>query len=199
MKEGWKDGHRGGLNNKGWALDEQRERRDAAEEWMKRGVYIYRGPCGPGWSMGAGAIFLSSFFTSPSPPLLKIAFLRGSAPLLLSSVSPHSLFSPTISPADRGCGGRDGRCPLRVRQHFLSVPEARSGGIRGRPELAPLSVCEVHLLCSVTPRTTPISAALGLCKLELTTPPRPFKICTAAMPQRLTSFQLCGGRVKIET
>ncbi|KAK2908126.1 hypothetical protein Q8A73_009199 [Channa argus] len=35
----------------------------------------------------------------------------------------------------------------------------------------------------VTPLMTPISAALGLCKLELTTPPCLLKICTPAMPR----------------
>lgn len=71
-----------------------------------------------------------------------------------------------------------------------SLKRDRAASVVGR-SWPPLSVCEVHLLCSVTPLTTPISAALGLCKLELTTPPRLLEICTADMPQHLTRLQLC--------
>lgn len=74
---------------------------------MKRGVYIYRGPCGPGWSMGAGAIFFSSFFISPSPPLFKIAFLEDSGARRCPS-SPLSLFTlsfpPQSAPLTGGAG-----------------------------------------------------------------------------------------------
>ncbi|KAF0041879.1 hypothetical protein F2P81_005411 [Scophthalmus maximus] len=67
---------------------------------------------------------------------------------------------------------------------FSRSPKPGSGGIRGRPALASFSVCEVQLPCSVTPRTTPTSAAPGLCKLELTTGPCPLQICTPATPRR---------------
>lgn len=85
----------------------------------------------------------------------------GAAPLL-SSVFPHSLFSPTISPADRANGGRDGRCPLRVRQHFLSVPEARSGGIRGRPVLVPFQCLWGPFTVSTHPSHDPHIGCSGL-------------------------------------
>lgn len=156
-KEGWKDGRRGELRNKGWALDGQRGRRDAAEEWMKRGVYIYRGPCGPGWSMGAGAIFFSSFSISPSPPLLKIAFLRGSR---RRSSSPLSLLTPpppqSAALTGRGGGGEgDGRCPLRVRQHFLSVPRSEIGRHQRRAGAGPLSVFVRSICCVQSPLSRP--------------------------------------------
>jgi len=90
---------------------------------------------------GETKLYLSSsplfffFFLSPrfSPLLLLLQLPSWWTPgLLILSLSFHSLFSHNL-PADRRTGGHDGRCPLLVRQHFLSVPEARSGGIRGKP------------------------------------------------------------------
>lgn len=134
-----------------------------------------------------GVFFFPLFFISVLTCfVLKITFLGD------SFLSPLTLPFLPQSAGWQADQCRDRRCPLRVRQHFLSVPEARSASISGRPELAPFSVCEVHLLCSVTPLTTPISAAPGLCKLELTTPPHLLKICTTDMPQRLTTLQLHG-------
>uniref|UniRef100_A0AAV2KXI8 Uncharacterized protein n=1 Tax=Knipowitschia caucasica TaxID=637954 RepID=A0AAV2KXI8_KNICA len=52
---------------------------------------------------------------------------------------------------------------------FSQSPEPDRPASGVAPALALLSVCEVQLLCSLTPLATPISAALGLCKLELTT------------------------------
>lgn len=133
--------------------------------------------------MDAEAMFslsssLSLFPFLALPVSLTIAFLVDS--WAFSSLSLSFLPQSAHWQAD---WGHDGRCPLRVRQHFLSVPKARSGSIRRRSALAPFSVCEVQLLCSVTPLMTPISAAQGLCKLELTTRPCLLKICTVAMPQ----------------
>lgn len=130
----------------------------------------------------SGKVFSYSFLSFLSLP----ALILNSPSWGTFSVSPHSPFPPTISRLT-GRPALWSTMPLRVRQHFLSVPEARSASIRGRPEPAPLSVCEVHLLCSVTPLTTPIWATLGLSKLELTMPPHPLKICTTDVPQRLTS------------
>lgn len=172
-------------------------------EGWSRGVYPLRGPVAESQAvrrwMGAEAIpslsssLSLSFLVSFAPPVsLTIAFLVDSWASF--SLSLLSLFTLSFLPQSAGWQanwGHDGRCPPRVRQHFLSVPEARSGSIRGKPALASFSVCEVQLLCSVTPLTTPISAALGLCKLELTTRPCLLKICTLAMPQHLTTFQLC--------
>lgn len=146
---------------------------------MKQRSESARGLCGrkPGkWVSGCRGysllVFLFFFFFTF---LLSSCFpynflLGGLLGFYLSSLSFTFSFLPYSGSwqADRG---HDGRCPLRVRQHFLSVPEARSGSMRRRPTLASFSVCEVQLLCSVTPLTTPISAARGLCKLELTTRP----------------------------
>lgn len=164
----------------GSSLDGKREQsgiveewRDGAEEWISSGAlwpkarqWISRwlqrlySPCLP--------LFFSSFLLSSCFPYNCLP--GGLLGFYLSSLSFTFSFLPQSGSwqADRG---HDGRCPLRVRQHFLSVPEARSGSLRHRPTLASFSVCEVQLLCSVTPLTTPISAAQGLCKLELTTRP----------------------------
>lgn len=217
MKEGWKDGGIIGQSNseRDQASESQRMERCSDREdrgmgsWWEEGVKRY-GWKMEGWRrggyplwvpvaasqavsqwMGTEAILsLSSPYLFLSPLLFLLQLPSWWTPGLLSL----SLFTLSFLPQSaswQADWGHDGRCPLQVRQHFLSVPEARSGSIRGRLALASFSVCEVQLLCSVTPLTTPISAALGLCKLELTTRPCLLKICTTAMPQHLTTFQLC--------
>lgn len=126
--------------------------------------------------------FLSScFFYNCLPGRLPPGLLFSSTS---SSLCLHSLIPPQSAGWQVDCG-HDGRYPFWVRQHFLSVPEARSCSIRVLgPALASSTVCEVQLLCSLTPPTTLVPAVLCLCKLQLTTRPCPLKICTAAVARR---------------
>lgn len=147
------------VKNKGWALDGERERRDAAEEWMKRGVYIYRGPCGPGWSMGAGAIFFSSTFISPSPPLFKIALLgglRGWAPPLLSS--PLSLFTLSFPPQSAPLTGGAGAVmddALSESDNIFSQSPKRDRAASEAGRSWPLSVFVRSICCVQSPLSRP--------------------------------------------
>lgn len=126
--------------------------------------------------------FLSScFFYNCLPGRLPPGLLFSSTS---SSLCLHSLIPPQSAGWQVDCG-HDGRYPFWVRQHFLSVPEARSCSIRVLgPALASSTVCEVQLLCSLTPPTTLVPAVLCLCKLQLTTRPCPLKICTVAVARR---------------
>lgn len=147
----------GRVKNKGWALDGERERRDAAEEWMKRGVCIYRGPCGPGWSMGAGAIFFSSTFISPSPPLFKIAFLedsgagrRPSSPLSLFTLS----FPPQSAPLTGGARAVMDDALSESDNIFSQSPKRdRAASEAGRSW--PLSVFVRSICCVQSPLSRP--------------------------------------------
>lgn len=139
----------------------------------------------------AAYILLLLLYLFLSPFLLKIAFLRRWA---LPPYSPPSFLTLSFRPQSALLTGRTGAVmddALSESDNIFSQSPKRD---RAASEAglcwSPFSVCEVHLLCPLTPLTTPISAALALCKLELTTPPRPFNICTAAAPRRLTSFQL---------
>lgn len=135
-----------------------------------------------------GYIPLLFLYLSPSPPLLEIAFLRRRPS---SSPSPLTLsFRPQSAPLTGRAGAVMDDALSESDNIFSQSPKRDRAASEAGRCWPPLSVCEVHLPCPLTPLTTPISAALALCKLELTTPPRPFKICTAAAPRRLTSFQL---------
>lgn len=133
-------------------------------------------------------VFLSfSLLVSCSLPVsLTIAFL-------VDSWASSSLFSPSPSlfphnqPADRRTGAMMDDALSESDNIFSQSPKQdRAASDVGRRS-GSFSVCEVQLLCSVTPLTTPISAARGLCKLELTTRPWLLKICTPAVPQRAGS------------
>lgn len=95
-----------------------------------------------------------------------------SLPLISLSLFSHNL------PADRRSGAMMDDALSESDNIFSQSPKPDRAASEAGRCWPSFTVCEVQLLCSVTPLTTPISAALGLCKLELTTRPCLLKICT---------------------